>query len=45
VKAVSPTGQIKEFPVRVRIDTRVELDYFRHGGVLPYVLRQLVATR
>lgn len=45
VKAVSPTGQIKEFPVRVRIDTRVEMDYFRHGGVLPYVLRQLVAAR
>ncbi len=45
VKAVSPTGHIKEFPVRVRIDTRVELDYFRHGGVLPYVLRQLVAAR
>jgi aconitate hydratase len=45
VKAVTPTGQIKEFAVRVRIDTRVEMDYFRHGGVLPYVLRQLVASR
>jgi aconitate hydratase len=45
VKAVTPTGQVKEFAVRVRIDTRVEMDYFRHGGVLPYVLRQLVASR
>ena len=31
----------KEFRVRVRIDTPTEADYFRHGGILPYVLRQL----
>jgi aconitate hydratase len=30
-----------EFHARVRIDTPMELDYFRHGGILPYVLRQL----
>jgi len=30
-------------PVLCRIDTPVELDYYRHGGILPYVLRQLLA--
>ncbi len=32
----------KTFRVTVRIDTPRELDYFRHGGILQYVLRQLV---
>ncbi len=32
----------KRFPVRVRIDTPEELAYYRHGGILQYVLRQLV---
>ena len=32
----------KEFTVRVRIDTPKEADYFRHGGILPYVLRSLM---
>ena len=31
----------REFTVRVRIDTPDEVDYYRHGGILPYVLRQL----
>ena len=30
-----------EFSARVRIDTPMEAEYFRHGGILPYVLRQL----
>ena len=30
-------------PVLARIDTPIEVDYYRHGGILPYVLRQLVA--
>jgi aconitate hydratase len=30
------------FPARVRLDTRREADYYRHGGVLPYVLRSLL---
>jgi aconitate hydratase len=34
-------GRIARFPVRCRIDTPTELDYFRAGGVLPYVLRNL----
>ena len=33
----------KEFAARVRIDTPKEAEYFRHGGILPYVLRQLTA--
>ncbi|CAI8335384.1 MAG: Aconitate hydratase A [Cellulomonadaceae bacterium TMED98] len=31
-----------EFDARVRIDTPGEADYYRNGGILPYVLRQLV---
>ena len=33
----------KEFTARVRIDTPKEAEYFRHGGILPFVLRQLMA--
>jgi aconitate hydratase len=33
----------KSFNVRLRIDTPNEVDYFKHGGILPYVLRQLIA--
>ncbi len=35
-------GNVREFHVRVRIDTPVELEYYRHGGILPYVLRGLL---
>jgi aconitate hydratase A / 2-methylisocitrate dehydratase len=35
-------GGREEVPVRVRIDTPIEVDYYRHGGILPYVLRQLM---
>ena len=31
----------KEFTARVRIDTPKEVEYFQHGGILPFVLRQL----
>jgi aconitate hydratase len=34
-------GKIARFPVRCRIDTPTELEYFRHGGVLNFVLRKL----
>jgi aconitate hydratase len=36
-------GATQEVPLRSRIDTDVEVDYFRHGGILPYVLRQILA--
>ena len=35
-------GTRDEVSVRVRIDTPIEVDYYRHGGILPYVLRQLM---
>jgi aconitate hydratase len=37
------SGQTDEVPVTLRIDTPIEVDYYRHGGILPYVLRQLLA--
>ena len=36
-------GQTERVPVKLRIDTPIEVDYYRHGGILPFVLRQLVA--
>jgi aconitate hydratase len=42
VRAVAPDGEAKTFSARARIDTPEELSYYRHGGILPYVLRQLV---
>ena len=36
-------GSSSEVPLRVRIDTPIEVDYYRNGGILPFVLRQLVA--
>jgi aconitate hydratase len=41
VRAVAADGRQREFEVVVRIDTPREVDYFRNGGILPYVLRQL----
>ena len=37
------SGQTERVPVTLRIDTPIEVDYYRHGGILPFVLRQLVA--
>jgi len=42
VKLSSADGSARQFSVLVRIDTSNELDYFRHGGILPYVLRQFL---
>jgi aconitate hydratase A / 2-methylisocitrate dehydratase len=36
-------GETEKVPVTLRIDTPIEVDYYVHGGILPYVLRQLVA--
>ena len=36
------TGKTIEFTVQCRIDTPVEVEYHRHGGVLPMVLRRLL---
>ena len=37
-------GTVSETTVTARIDTPIEVEYYRHGGILPYVLRQLVAN-
>ncbi|MGC4092441.1 MAG: aconitate hydratase AcnA [Polyangiaceae bacterium] len=42
VKATAADGSSKSFDVLARIDTAVELDYYKHGGILQYVLRSLM---
>jgi aconitate hydratase len=37
-------GSTKEVVVKLRVDTPIEVEYFKHGGILPYVLRSLVAN-
>ena len=44
LKITRLNGNTEEVPVRCRIDTPIEIDYYRHGGILPYVLRQLAAS-
>ena len=43
VRATRSDGSTVEFAARSRIDTPQEHEYFRHGGILPYVLRRLAA--
>jgi aconitate hydratase len=35
-------GKVENVPLVLRIDTPIEVDYYQHGGILPYVLRQIV---
>ncbi|MBV9611886.1 MAG: aconitate hydratase, partial [Acidobacteriaceae bacterium] len=44
VAAVRPDGKKVEFEAKARIDTPQEAEYYRNGGILPYVLRQLIAA-
>jgi aconitate hydratase len=44
VIAKADDGNTTQFEARLRIDTPKELDYYQHGGILQYVLRQLAAT-
>ncbi len=44
VIATAADGKQTKFAAKVRIDTPQEAEYFRHGGILPYVLRQLIAS-
>jgi aconitate hydratase len=37
-------GSAQEVTVLLRIDTPIEVDYYKHGGILPFVLRQLLAA-
>ena len=43
VRAERPGAEPLEFDARVRIDTPREAEYFRHGGILQYVLRALLS--
>jgi aconitate hydratase len=43
LKITRADGRVENVTVRCRIDTPIEIDYYQHGGILPYVLRQLVA--
>lgn len=43
VKATAPDGKVTEFDATCRIDTPVEVDYYRNGGILHYVLRRMAA--
>jgi aconitate hydratase len=45
VRAVGKDGKEKQFRVLVRVDTPQEFEYYRNGGILPYVLRQLASQR
>ncbi len=44
VKATSDNGKVTEFDVLARIDTAIENEYYKHGGLLPYVLRQMMSN-
>ena len=43
LKITRKDGSVENVAVKCRIDTPIEIDYYQHGGILPYVLRQLVA--
>jgi aconitate hydratase len=43
VMAVKEDYTTVEFEVVARLDTEVDVDYFKHGGILPFVLRKLIA--
>jgi aconitate hydratase len=45
VRARGAGGKDKTFQAVSRIDTPEEMSYYRHGGILPYVLRQLVGRK
>ena len=38
-------GKVENIPVACRIDTPIEIDYYQHGGILPFVLRQLAGAQ
>jgi aconitate hydratase len=39
-----PNGESRTVSLKLRIDTPIEVDYYNHGGILPFVLRQLLAA-
>jgi len=45
LRIVRAGGETTDVPVRCRIDTPIEIDYYQHGGILPFVLRQILAAK
>ncbi|TME42669.1 MAG: aconitate hydratase AcnA [Chloroflexi bacterium] len=43
IAAASDDGRVKRFTTRARVDNEIEVGYLRHGGILPLVLRELIA--
>ncbi|MEB3772060.1 MAG: aconitate hydratase, partial [Desulfurococcales archaeon] len=41
VRATKPDGRVIEFKVKARLDTHIEVEYYKHGGILQYVLRKI----
>jgi aconitate hydratase len=41
VRAIKPTGGVVEIKAIARVDTPIEVEYLRNGGILHYVLRQM----
>ncbi|GGP19149.1 aconitate hydratase A [Thermocladium modestius] len=44
VRATGPDGKVIEFNVIARLDTEVEVEYYRHGGILPFVMRKIISS-
>jgi aconitate hydratase len=44
VQAVKPDGHKIEFEVTARLNTDIDVEYFKHGGILPYVLRKIMSA-
>jgi len=44
VRAKRDDGSVATFQATVRIDSHIEVEYYRHGGVLPFVLRKLISS-
>ena len=42
LEIVKASGETTTTQLKVRIDTGIEVEYYRHGGILPYVLRSLL---
>lgn len=42
VTAKAPNGDVTTFSMKCRIDSAIEIEYYRHGGILPYVLREVM---
>jgi aconitate hydratase len=38
-------GAVERVPLILRIDTPIEVDYYRHGGILPFVLREILQKK